>query len=92
MYVLTICAFFLLIICVSGTGLKELFSWTRITYEWPGTTGTGSRTKRYAQSVVIEDPSLINSEERLFGNRGDYVIDASSSAPDGIEYNYGIYL
>ncbi|CAG9832945.1 unnamed protein product [Diabrotica balteata] len=69
MRTLTVCVFSLLAIFVSGTGLKEEFTWHRITYAWPGRgqgiNGPRNRVQRYAggssSPIIYEDPNLPNS-------------------------------
>ncbi|CAH1164980.1 unnamed protein product [Phyllotreta striolata] len=82
----TLCAALCLALigAVSGAGLREEFTWSRITYRWPGVGGVAaaSRAKRYAGSLVVEDPTLVPSEQ--IGGR----FDDADGAPEGIDYNH----
>ncbi|XP_056633257.1 L-dopachrome tautomerase yellow-f2-like [Diorhabda sublineata] len=75
MKTLSVCVFLLSVIYVSSTGLREEFSWDRITYQWPSNGGVyGKRMRRYAAIKVVEDPNLSSSGGNI--------------APQGIDYNY----
>lgn len=86
MKLLAFCAFYALLTLVSGAGLNEEFTWTRISYAWPkgriSRRQSGSYAGHKAESDAIVFEGSTNGDQDPKQVKG----------PGNIDYQYGKFF